>query len=499
MDTAVHTDDANAPPSVLLGELFAAVALMDVLPAKDWADATPKAPLRQIIDAYKAQAPATPSEILRFVDRWFSLPCEVVSARRGVNLQSHIEATWDALIRPPSLHHDADSILTLPHTSVAPGGRFRECYYWDAYFTLLGLRDRPEILRAAADNMRWQVEQYGFVPTANRTYYLTRSQPPLFFKIVELVAEAEGAHVVADYLPALCAEHRFWMDGADALISPGAYRRAVRLADGAMLNRYWDDRPAPRDESYRVDVSAAASARGRPAEEIYRDIRAACESGWDFSSRWFADPVDFGSIMTTSIAPIDLNAMLFGLEQFLAARFAALGQAADAKHYATLATARRAAMQRHLWNDALGAYDDYDWVRGKLRGAVSAAVAVPLFFGVADDAQASSTARLVEAQLLAPGGLLMTNVQSDLQWDAPNGWAPLQWFAVEGFARYGAAALSETIRRRWLATVETVFKATGRLVEKYDVVRGLPGGGGEYAVQDGFGWTNGVTKAFLDR
>jgi alpha,alpha-trehalase len=495
MDTAAHSALQEAPPALRLGELFAVVAMTDVFRAKDWADAEAKATVKEIVAAYRRAAPNSREDIYAFVKRWFDLPAEVTSTLQATDLLAHIEATWPTLIRPASPAHAPSSLLPLPHESIAPGGRFRECYYWDCYFTLLGLRHRPATLRAAIDNFCAQIDRYGFVPTANRTYYLSRSQPPLLFKMVELLADVEGTQVISRYLPALVKEHAFWMDGADRLIAPGAHRRIVRLEDGALLNRYWDDRAAPRDESYRVDVEAAKSAN-RPADAIYRDIRAACESGWDFSSRWLADPNNFGSIITTSILPVDLNAILFGLESFIASAYASDGQASEACRYRALAASRREAMNKRLWNTALGAFDDYNWETGVLRGAISAAAAAPLYFGVANDDQAKATAKLIGSKLLAPGGLLATSRSTGLQWDAPNGWAPLQWIAVEGLTRHGFIELADKIRSRWVSAVTRVFNETGRLVEKYDVVSSTPGGGGEYPVQDGFGWTNGVVKAF---
>lgn len=485
-------------PSALLGDLFSDVALMDIVPAKDWADAIPRSALGEIEAAYRAQAPSTPSTLLDFVHAWFELPCEVKAVCAGRTVEAHIEETWAALIRPPVVTPTPDSLLPLPYASIAPGGRFRECYYWDTYFTLLGLRDRPDIIRAAADNFRWQIERYGFVPNGNRTYYLSRSQPPLLFKVIELLTSVEGEHVVANYLPALIQEHRFWMDGAEESADPGAYRRVVRLQGGAVLNRYWDDNAAPRDESYHVDFAVAAAAPNRASEETYRDVRAACESGWDFSSRWLAKQGDLSSAITSSILPADLNSILYGLERFIADGLAAQGDNERAHEFSTLAARRRDAMCAHLWNDALGAFDDFDWTERQLRGAVSASVAAPLFFGVASAEQARTTATLIEAELLAAGGILTTIEQTGMQWDAPNGWAPMQWFAAEGLSRYGFVALADDIRCRWITMVERVFQDTGRLVEKYDVVAMRPGGGGEYALQDGFGWTNGVTKAFYE-
>jgi len=499
MDTAVHPEAVDAPPSVLLGALFAAVAQCEIAPAKDWADAVAKAPHAQILAAYRADAPATREALAAFVHRWFDLPREAAAAPHDANISIQIEKTWRALVRPAGQADALGTLLALPHPSVAPGGRFRECYYWDCYFTLVGLRHRPDLIRAAADNFSWQVQRYGFVPTANRTYYLSRSQPPLLFKIVELLAEIEGEHVIAQYLPTLVAEHRFWMDGAANLDAPGAKRRVVRLKDGVILNRYWDDRSTPRDESYVVDTALAQAAPERSAEDIYRNVRAACESGWDFTSRWVVTRGDLRSIITTSIVPMDLNSILYGLECFISRAMILNGDKAGAPRFEKAATQRRQAMHAHLWNQSLGAFDDLNWSDNALRGVISAAMTTPLFFGVATPEQARRTATLVEDRLLAAGGVLSTTEHTDLQWDAPNGWAPLQWYAAEGLERYGFAELAAEIRGRWISTVERVFRETGRLVEKYDVVNIKPGSGGEYALQDGFGWTNGVTKAFLER
>jgi alpha,alpha-trehalase len=182
------------------------------------------------------------------------------------------------------------SLLPLPHPYVVPGGRFREVYYWDSYFTMLGLEadGRHELVRDVVENFAFEIDCYGHVPTGNRSYYPSRSQPPFFSLMVDLVARREGDKSYVNYLPQLKAECDYWMDGFAALAPNQGYRRVVRLADGTLLNRYWDDRPEPRDESYREDVKAGSERRADPAG-VYRSLRAGAESGWDFSSRWLAD------------------------------------------------------------------------------------------------------------------------------------------------------------------------------------------------------------------
>lgn len=496
MTGEVAASTATSSPSALFGELFSQVAQLGLMSSKDWADATPREAPQAILAAYRAAAPATREDVAEFVRTWFVLPTDVKVMCRCPTLEAQIDATWAALVRQSSAARLGESFIPLPQVSVSPGGRFRECYYWDSYFSLLGLQDRPDIIRATAANMRWQVQQYGFVPNANRTYYLTRSQPPLFFKVVELLALIDGEQAVAEYLPALVKEHAFWMRGASEL-SAGASERVVRFGDGAELNRYWDEADTPRDESYQIDLDLALQTPGISEGRFYRDIRAACESGWDFSSRWFGERGGLGSISTTSIVPVDLNSFLYGQESYISDALGRSGQTEEARRYRSFAERRLQCIRHRLWNDAAGMFDDLNWETNTFCGSVSAAMLAPLWMAAATEEQARLVATQVERSLLAPGGLMTTTAYSREQWDAPNGWAPLQWMATEGLSRYGYHDLADEIRSRWVSMVRAVFESSGRLCEKYDVVTRSPGGGGEYTLQDGFGWTNGVTSAFL--
>jgi alpha,alpha-trehalase len=98
---------------------------------------------------------------------------------------------------------------------------------------------------------------------------------------------------------------------------------------------------------------------------------------------------------------------------------------------------------------------------------------------------------------LAAGGLATTTLQTGLQWDAPNGWAPLQWIGLVGLQNYAQPELANSIVERWIATNLRIYRETGKLVEKYDLRQLAEGGGGEYPLQDGFGWTNGVLRSLL--
>ncbi len=335
------------------------------------------------------------------------------------------------------------------------------------------------------------------MPNGTRSYYLSRSQPPFFFEMVGLLNSEDPAAAYARYLPQLRREYAFWMQGEAGLARGTAHRRVVAMPDNAHLNRYWDDADTPRDESYREDSELAARS-GRNPQQLYRDVRAAAESGWDFSSRWLADGHSLATIDTTEIVPIDLNSLLFGLENAIGAGCARAGDRRCVAEFKRRAASRRDAVNRYLWDAGAGLYRDDRWTKKKQVPRVSAAILYPLFVGLASKPQAAAVARAASRELLKAGGLATTPRVTGQQWDAPNGWAPLQWVAVSGLRRYAISPLAETIACRWMQNVERVYRESGKLVEKYDVLNiERPGGGGEYPLQDGFGWTNGVMRELM--
>jgi alpha,alpha-trehalase len=286
------------------------------------------------------------------------------------------------------------------------------------------------------------------------------------------------------------------MDGAQTLAHGEAHRRVVRFEDGSLLNRYWDDRSTPREESYREDVETARVS-GRAPADVYRNLRAAAESGWDFSSRWLEDGRTLATIRTVEIVPIDLNSLMYSLEQTLARAYRVAGRTEDAALMSARAWHRREAIHHFLWDARARAFGDFVRSDRRMSGVLSAATLYPLFFGVASREQAADVAATVRSTLLRPDGLVTTLVDTGQQWDAPNGWAPLQWIAVRGLRNYGHDELAREIAQRWIRENVTIYRATGRLVEKYDVSGDATARGGEYPLQDGFGWTNGVLRRLL--
>jgi len=499
---AAAREIAPLPPSQLYGALFQHVQTERIFAdSKTFADAVAKSEPGEIVRRYEAERDREGFSLRQFVAENFVIPdssaIEFKTAPRE-EIHAHIDRLWGALTRTPRYSRGASSQLRLSNRYVVPGGRFREMYYWDSYFTMVGLQagGRDDLVADMVENFSGLIDRYGHIPNGTRSYYLSRSQPPFFAFMVELQAEREGARALTRRLPQLEREYLFWMDGAEGLAPGAAHRRVVRLADGSLLNRNWDDLAVPRDEAYLEDLEAARNS-GRPAAEVYRDLRAAAESGWDFSSRWLADGKTLGSIRTTDIAPVDLNSLLYKLELVIARGCKEAKRPDCEKKMLTNARVRRATMLRLMWDGRINAFVDYDWRNQRGMNRLTAATVYPLFVGIASEQQVQSIAATIRASLLMPNGLATTTLNSGQQWDDPNGWAPLQWMAIEGLRSHGEGDLAADIAQRWVAENARVYCATGKLVEKYNVREAAEGAGGEYPVQDGFAWTNAVLIKLL--
>lgn len=496
---------APLPPDTQLGPLYHAVQSAKLFPdQKTFADAVPNGDPATIVADWQMQKTQRNFDLRHFVQTNFTLPAEgkTYSPPAGQSLREHITSLWPVLTRSTARVSQWDSLLPLPEPYVVPGGRFREVYYWDSYFTMLGLAESGdwERVQNMVDNFAHELDRYGHIPNGNRSYYLSRSQPPFFSMMVDLLAGHKGKQVYSTYLPQLQKEYAWWMSGADNVAAGSASNSVVRLKDGTVVNRYWDDRSVPRTESYMDDITTADRAKGRSKEQIYRDLRAGAASGWDFSSRWFGTPDELSTIQTTQIVPVDLNALMFHLEKTLAVASRQAKDEGAARRYDALAEQRQQAINHYLWDEKQGWYADYDWQKAEVRPQLTAAALFPLYLQAATNDRASRTAAAVQKHLLKEGGLVTTTVNNGQQWDAPNGWAPLQWAAVEGLNHYGHTALAKEIGIRFLNNVQATWDAGHKLVEKYVVEGKGPGGGGggEYPLQDGFGWTNGVTLKLLD-
>ena len=481
-----------------LGELFEVVQLQNILgDGKTFPDCIPKRSLEEIDNDYHQEKKSSDFDLLKFIKRNFLSPVAYSSDYRSdltKSAQQHVEDLWKVLTRLPD--ETGGSLIPLPHPYIVPGGRFREIYYWDSYFTMLGLQasNNIEMIRNMIDNFAFLIDMVGYIPNGNRTYFIGRSQPPFFSLMVKLLHKHEEDALLR-YLPQLEKEYAFWMRGVESLQENQVIYRVVKLPDDTILNRYWDEHDTPRPESYKEDVELAHQSKQKP-EILFRHLRAAAESGWDFSSRWFKDIHEFSTIHTTDIIPVDLNCLLFHLEQTLSDAYREADNNKQADLFFQRALQRKNAIQKYCWSYSQNFFFDFDFINQLQKSNYTLAATFPLFFEMASPEQALSVANQLEEKFLKHGGFSTTLEHSGQQWDAPNGWAPLQWIAYKGLLNYSLTDLAEKLKTSWIAVNEKVYASTGKMTEKYDVWSEQgEASGGEYPNQDGFGWTNGVYLA----
>jgi alpha,alpha-trehalase len=436
----------------------------------------------------------------------------------------------------------AEGLLYLEHPYVVPGGQFNEMYGWDSYFIIRGLlRDhRTELAKGMVENFFFEIEHYGGVLNANRTYYLTRSQPPFLTSMILAVSDKEKEDGEDDTA---------WLERAYQFARRDyrQWNEQPHLAGNTGLSRYFDhgDGPVPeimgdpshyyrgavyffqsQDRSFhsylvRDSVNTSASNKIGPrfpvfdcktqtadiaasecapaasvglSPDFYKGDRSMRESGFDVSFRFGP----FGAA-THHFAPVCLNSLLYKTEKDLEKISALLGHPEDAKGWSAKAEERRKRMIQYLWDARTGLFFDYNTVTRNRSTYEYATTFYPLWAGLASKAEAQAVARNLD-KFEQPGGLAMSRVESQAQWDFPYGWAPIQLLAIEGLRRYGYDREADRLSQKFLLMVSDNFRRDHTIREKYNVVTRSS----ETAVVEGyaqnvtgFGWTNGVFLELL--
>ncbi len=430
-----------------------------------------------------------------------------------------------------------EGLLYLENPYVVPGGQFNEMYGWDSYFIIRGLlRDnRRELAKGMVENFFFEIEHYGDVLNANRTYYLTRSQPPFLTSMILAVYEADQASGVQD---------REWLEKAYgyAVRDYGQWTQAPHLAGDTGLSRYFDhgEGPVPEivgdpdqyfrgvaqffllhggsNERYLVELDTAPPStkvlgsvfslpsceapsnrashvncdkvtRVALTSEYYKGDRSMRESGFDVSFRFGPFSAD-----THHYVPVCLNSLLYKTEMDLASMSETLGRKADASKWKEKAAKRHALIDKYLWNKETGLYFDYDFTTQTRSTYKYATTFYPLWAGLASQEQAQAVMRNL-AFFEQPGGIVMSGRESQAQWDYPYGWAPIQLLAIEGMRRYRYEDEANRISYKFLSMVLENFERDKTIREKYDVVTRtaithIVEGYEQNVI--GFGWTNGV-------
>ena len=394
-----------------------------------------------------------------------------------MNILEYIEQNFPKTIRFNPF--DKDSLIGLPHPYTVPccEGHFQELYYWDTYFTNAGLLHIGQIAQAKnnIDNMCFLINKFGFMPNGNRTYYLSRSQPPFLSQMVRELYDHEADNIwLASCFKALQKEYDFWQTQRN---TPSG------------LNRYYGTFTPEEELAFCPDLCARFQINIPQDEQAQRNLGksmyAFAESGWDCNSRMGMDAYRYNWV--------DLNALLYGMEQNMA-YFADLLQNDQAACWKERANQRAMRMCTLMWDEQLGAFCDYHFETGKKADIVSAAMFYPLFTGLCTPLQAKKTVLLLPKLETAYGISCSENRLdlNNLQWDYPNGWACLHYIVIHGLLRYGYKTEALRIARKYVALAEDVFEKTGHLWEKYNVVTGEVSTAKEYKTPAMMGWSAGV-------
>ncbi|KAI6179725.1 Trehalase [Aphelenchoides besseyi] len=430
----------------------------------------------------------------------------------------HLHRIWRDLCRRVKddvrTHQERYSLLYLPNNFIIPGGRFREFYYWDTFWIVKGLlfSEMFETAKGVILNLIYMVDHHGFVPNGGRVYYLIRSQPPLLTAMVyEYFLSTGDLQFVMEVLPLLEKEFNFWWNHRmESYIDPKTNQTLFHFF------QYKASTKLPRPESWREDVELAAGLKNASERErIFSNVASAAETGWDFSTRWFSqhgtDRHNMRSIRTWSIVPVDLNAFMCINTRVLASFFEIAGDTNKAIKYIRHYENMKLAMKILHWNETDGIWYDYDLDLKRHSNTYYVSNALPLYAKCYDDEDEVTPFRIYD-YLQREGVLNFTKgiptsmaMGSDQQWDKENAWPPMVHMVIEGFRTSGEPKLmqaAELMATQWLIVNYKAYINTYAMFEKYNVsvldTFGA-GGGGEYEVQKGFGWTNGVILDLLDR
>jgi alpha,alpha-trehalase len=470
----------------------------------------------------------------------FDAPADVQEMQKRCNVQvKHLPQVIHQLGEIDTSSLEPPGLLYLNNKYVVPGGRFNEMYGWDSYFIVRGLVEdkRIELARGMVENFFFEIEHYGAVLNANRTYYLTRSQPPFLTSMILAVYDAQKA---------AGKEDRAWLERAYgyAARDHGLWTREPHLAGTTGLSRYYDfgNGPAPesmKDETghyrqvaafflgqqqdlwrdyvvprkpdedhvgplFALEVCDSAKTMAQAAcdsagvaslsADYYKGDRAMRESGYDVSFR-------FGphGARTHHYAPVCLNSLLYKTEKDLERMSGMLGRPADAEEWRKEAEERKERIQKYLWDSERGLYFDYDFENGKRSDYEYVTAFFPLWAGIPTPEQARAVMQHLPT-FEKPGGLVMSTHETGGQWDFPYAWAPDQLVADEGIRRYGFNEDADRVSYEFLSAVAENFRRDGTIREKYNAVTRSSETqvtAGYHMNIVGFGWTNGVFLALL--
>lgn len=423
----------------------------------------------------------------------------------------HIWPTLARKVRPEvSQNPEQYSLIPVPNGFIVPGGRFREFYYWDSYWIIQGLliSDMHETAKGVIENFIFMVNKYGFVPNGGRVYYLNRSQPPLLtLMATSYLRYTQDIDWLKTNIKSLDKELRYWLDNKLTNVKKDGVEYT--------LAHYQVKSPTPRPESYAQDITTASFFETEEdKQKCYAELKSGAETGWDFSTRWIFDPnnthyANLSYIQVSRLIPVDLNAFLCRDFKEISRFYKILGDHKNAQFWNEKYKYWQKAIEKVLWDEQDGIWYDYDFLDQKSRRLFYPSNVAPLWSSILPEGDIEKFSKRVltylkEKEVLDfAGGIPTSLINSGEQWDYPNAWPPLQAFIIQGLDRSGleeGRERAELLAKKWLKANIRGYVNSHEMFEKYDaLVSGKYGGGGEYKVQSGFGWTNGVALELIVR
>ncbi|XP_052060748.1 trehalase-like isoform X1 [Mytilus californianus] len=404
------------------------------------------------------------------------------------------------------INPDRYSMIYLPKPFIVPGGRFRETFYWDSYWVIKGLLvcEMNTTVKGMMENFIHYVKTFGFIPNGGRTYFTRRSQPPFFIPMMyEYYKSTDDLEFIRNNFHILEAEYEFWMKNRTISVEKD---RKMHI-----LNQYQSDVIKPRPESYFEDVKTAEQRNIADRPKLYSNLVSACESGWDFSSRWFSrekgENLTMNTIATMDIIPVDLNSILCLNERILMTFAGIIGDSTKEQYYHQKLTQRKEAIEAVLYNKDAGIWQDFSLHTNKSREFFFMSNIFPVYMECTDLTNEKKEKILQHLQTnkiteyFSKGGVPTSLDDTGQQWDFPNGWSPLQQIMIWSLESIPQTKhLARSLASSWLDSNFLGWQRTRGMFEKYNVLEpGTRGGGGEYDIQEGFGWTNGVALEILKK
>ena len=453
-------------PDKKWGELFVEVQNQKIFDdSKVFADATPKFKVDSILLKFEKQKSTVGFDLKKFVIENFNLQNYAADEKKStLAFDKYLETTLLSLKREPK--DDNGSLIPTRKSYFAGGGKFEEANYFRSYLMLRALQSLKQDTLALnqAINSAQFIQDFGHVPAGNRTYYMSRSNPPVFALMIKQLAKNDPKQLDI-FGTQLMREYQYWMSSESKeevskqkeaqQKSEKAYQKVAFLPNNNLLNRYYANENVPM-----VEISTSENI----TKDFYKNLRATHESEWTEGKRWLSNS---GLAQTTDILPVDLNALLYFMETTLSEVYKAKGKGDYAKSFALLAQKRKAIFNQYFWNESKGFYYDYDFMTQKQRESSTLAGVFPLLVGLADQKQADKVAQKLDKDFLKTAGLVNELKGSEI------GTAEFQFYAIEALKKYGQADLAQKIKDRWVKTNREYFAKFGKIESNYNVLEPL--------------------------